>query len=297
MTPAVRPNLANASFKIDQLRRWLSLIFLSILPVCFDLHAHPDLIEQIAQITSQLGKQPHTGNLYLQRANLFRRHSEYDAALLDIANAERWETNATVILLARARVYCDAGRSEAALSTVEEVLRLPPGEPEGLLIRARSRARLGQIESAVKDYDAAIARSIAPGPDVYLERARLLARLERWAEAAQGLDAVISNSPAASPLQLAAIEYDRQRGAFEAALARVDRLIAAYPVREPWLTLRAEVLEQAARREEAHATYETVLASIEHYPAARRTLDLTKQLEARARQGWERTATSRTTAQ
>lgn len=294
MTPAVQPNLANASFKIDQLRRWPSLIFLSILIVSFDLHAHPDLIEQIAQITSQLGKQAPTGNLYLQRADLFRRHGEYDAALLDIATAECWETNATKILIARARVYCDAGRSEAALSAVEECLRFTPGEPEGLLIRARSQARLGQIEPALKDYDAAIERSVAPGPDVYLERARLLARLECWAEAAQSLDAVISNSPAASPLQLAAIEYDRQRGAFDAALARVDRLVAAYPVREPWLTLRAEVLEQAARREEAHATYETVLANIEHYPATRRTLDLTKQLEARACQGMARTTETKT---
>jgi hypothetical protein len=69
----------------------------------------------------------------------------------------------------------------------------------------------------------------------------------------------------------------------------VDRLVARYPVKEPWLTLRAEILEQAGRITEAAAAFDAVLAGIAAYPATRRQLDLTRQLEARATAGRERT--------
>ncbi len=92
-------------------------------------------------------------------------------------------------------------------------------------------------------------------------------------------------------LQMAAIEYDRRRGAFDSALNRVDGFVNRYPVKEPWLTLRAEILEQAGRTKQAEQTFQQVITGIENYPEIRRNLDLTKQLEARARQGLSRTQT------
>src|SRR5262249_53208023 len=156
---------------------------------------------------------------------------------------------------------------------------------EGLIVRARSEAMLGESQAAVADFSEAIARSRSPGPDLFLDRARLQADLGEFEQAARGLDQVISNSPFASPLHLKAIEYDRHRGAYDCALKRVDAIAARYPVKEPWLTLRAEVLEQAGRLREAEGTFRQVLDGIAAYPEVRRSLDLTKQLERRARDG------------
>ncbi|MGC3960014.1 MAG: tetratricopeptide repeat protein [Verrucomicrobiota bacterium] len=194
--------------------------------------------------------------------------------------------------LERARIYCEAGRSREAFTNIQSFLQTEPHHAEGRLIQGRVRAKLGQTEEAIADYNAAINDLPAPAPDLLLERARLQARLGRLAEAARGLDEAISNAPFASPLQLAAIEYDRQRGGFDSALARVDELIQRYPVKEPWLTLRAEVLEQAGRTNEARQTFAQVLAGIETYPAVRRSLELTKQLEHRTRQGLTRVTAS-----
>jgi predicted Zn-dependent protease len=266
-------------------RRWIVLILALWLspPPC---PAHPDLIEEIARTSAEL-KQSESSSLYLERADLFRRHGEFDAALADIGAAER--TNHAVFNLDRARVLCDAGRAAESFEFIQTFLKSDPANAEALIIRARCQARLGHPEAAVADFTAGISRCPAPGPDLFLERAKQQAALGQLEEAVRGLDEAITNGTPLPSLQMAAIEYDRRRGAFDSALARADGFVARYPVKEPWLTLRAEILEQAGRGTEARQTFRQVLAGIERYSQLRRTLDLTKQLEARARQGLART--------
>lgn len=251
--------------------------------------AHPDLIEEITAITKQLGEQGASSTRYLQRADLFRRHGQFDEALADIESAERLQTNTSRLALERARVLCDAGRVAESFENIEVFLKNEPTHGEALIIRARCQAKLGRPGFAIADYDSAIARCFAPSPDLFLERAKLQAALGKLDEAVRGLDTAITNTATFSILQLAAIDYDRQRGAFDSALVRVDGFVAKYPVKEPWLTLRAEVLEQAGRTMEAAQTFQQVLSGIETYPTIRRSLDLTKQLENRASQGLVRT--------
>jgi len=257
--------------------------------------AHPDLLAQIASISQRMEDQNPSAALYLERADLYRRHAEFDSALADLTTAERLQTNAPPLLLDRARILCDAGRATEALPVIQKFLAREPDHGEALIIRARSYARLGNAKASVADYNTGIARCIAPGPDLFLERAKQQAALGKFDDAVHGLDSASPNAPSFSTLQLAAVDYDRQRGAFDSALNRVDGFIARYPVKEPWLTLRAEVLEQAGRRQEAEATFQEVIAGIEKYPPIRRSLDLTKQLEARARQGLARVLTNHLT--
>lgn len=251
--------------------------------------AHPDLEEQIARLTINIALQPDHPDLLLQRADLYRRHGQFDDALKDIARAERISTNVVPLTLDRARVLCEAGRAAEAVAEVQVLISRQTNHMEALIIRARGEAQLGHKEAAVLDFTTAIGHSPAPAPDLFLERAHLLAELGRLDEAVRGLDVAISNSHFASPLQLTAIEYERRRGTYDSALTRTDSLTARYPVKEPWLTLRAEILEQAGRTREAAETFQHVLAGIEKYPVIRRGLDLTKQLEQRAQQGLART--------
>ena len=285
-----RRHLASLNFMLPPSDRSLR-VMASLLALWLSVSscsAHADLVEQITALTQQLAAHGESAAVYCERADLYRRHGEFAAALVDISVADRLQTNAPPLALDRARILSDAGRAAEALATIQPFLTREPDHPEALIIRARSHARLGNPTAAVADYDAALAKCAAPGPDLFLERARQQAVLGKLADAARGLDEAITNAPSFSTLQLAAIDYDRQRGAFDSALSRVDGFVARYPVKEPWLTLRAEVLAQAGRNEEANATYQEVLAGLEKYPPIRRGLDLTKQLEARARQGLAR---------
>ena len=267
-----------------------SLITALLVFVAAHSYAHPDLMEQITKLTEEMHREGATPGRLLQRAELFRRHAQFDVALADVATAERLQTNGPPLVLERARIFCDAGRATEALVASQEILAHDADHAEALIIRARCRAKLGETDAAIADYDSAIALCDRPAPDLFLQRARLLADSGKLADASRSLDRAISNTSFASPLQLTAIDYDRKRGAFDSALARVDALVAIYPVKEPWLALRAEILEQAGRRTEASNTFQDVITGIESYPVNRRKLELTKQLESRARAGLVRTS-------
>jgi tetratricopeptide (TPR) repeat protein len=266
-----------------------ALILAGTIGLAFQAGAHPDLDEQIGQLTAQISDHQHSADLYLQRADLYRRHAQFDEALRDLAVAAKCEAPVKRITLARAKVFSDAGRSEEALEAAQQLLAGETNHWEALIVRARAFQKLNQPQDAIQDYTLAIAKAPAPGPDLFLERASLHVALTNLDAAIRGLDEGIARVGALPALELRAIEIERQRKTFVAAIERVDRIVARYPVKEPSLTLRGEILEQAGRIEEAHPTFQKVLDGIETYPDFRRTLDMTKQLETRARAGKTRT--------
>ena len=81
---------------------------------------------------------------------------------------------------------------------------------------------------------------------------------------------------------LAAIDLEEQLGRHEAALRRIDRLIAQSPRNPAWLARRGELLERMGETAEAKASYAKALAAIEARPAAQRS-QRTAALERRLR--------------
>lgn len=248
---------------------------------------HADLEEQITAITTQLTTKT-TPELLLHRAELHRRHAEPAKAHADLDALERLMPGWSFAALSRARTFLDEGRAGEGLSAVDVFLAQEPAHPDGLVVRARCRVALKQLPTAVEDFSNAIAKLPTPMPDLILERAWLQAALGRLEDAVAGIDEGQRKLGEIPSLQLPAIEFERQRGNFAGALARVDRIMARYPRKEPWLALRAEVLEQAGRLDEARGAFREVIAGIETYPPVRRQLDLIRQLETRARDGLAR---------
>jgi tetratricopeptide (TPR) repeat protein len=249
--------------------------------------AHADLDQQIAELTAQLATNV-TPELLLQRAELHRRHAEPAKAHADLDAAEGLRPGWSFAALSRARTLLDEGRAGDGIRAVERFLAVEPAHPDGLVVRARCHVLIEEPGAAIEDFSGAIAKLPAPMPDLILERARLQASLGRLTDAVAGIDEGLRKLGEIPSLQLPAIEYERRRGNFTGALARVDRLVARYPRKEPWLALRAEVLEQAGRLDEARTTFRLVIDGVESYPPVRRQLDLIQQLEARARDGLAR---------
>lgn len=250
--------------------------------------AHPDLEAQIARITALLADQTKSAELYLQRADLYRRHAQFQEALRDIAEAAQLKATSSRITFARAMVFSDSGCAGAALAAAQQLLAVETNHWEGLIICARAYQKLNQPQAAIRSYTAAIAKSPVPEPDLFLERARAQAAAGDFESAVAGLDEGTKKLGHIPSLELPAIEFERQRKNFPGALVRVDKIIAHYPVKEPWLVLRGEILEQAGRFVEARATFQKVLAGIQEYPPGRRALAMTKQLETRAHDGFAR---------
>jgi tetratricopeptide (TPR) repeat protein len=245
--------------------------------------AHPDRDEQLAQLTFALEKSPADATLWLRRSEVRRQYRQFELALTDVATAARLKPGWSTLFLAGARILFDAQRTPEALSAIEEFLQRQPGHADGLLLRARCWLRLGDINHALAGYTAALERFAEPTPDLFLERARLQAALGRWPEAMAGLNGGIKRLGPVPALELTAIEYERQRGDFDAALTRAEAWLARTAAKEPALALRAELLEQSGRWREARDVNQELLRRIGMYSANRHAREATKQLEQKAR--------------
>jgi tetratricopeptide (TPR) repeat protein len=122
---------------------------------------------------------------------------------------------------------------------------MEPSNADALVLRARAQVQLGEPARAIADYDAALnaTNAAAELPDLYLERARALAGMKRWEDAIRGLDAGMKRLGATPSLAFPAIEYERQRGAFDAALTRLESAKGFFSAAS-YGRLRTEILKQ-----------------------------------------------------
>lgn len=260
------------------------LAFAANCAIAFRTRAHGDLHERIAAISAQILTNQASPELWLQRADLHRQHSEFDAAQTDLDHAAQLKPGWAGAALQQARISFDRENFSDCERAATGCLTLEPGNADALVLRGRSLVQLKQFARAIADYDAVLTRtnSARPLPDLFLERARAQAALGKFDDAVHGLDDAMRQLGETPSFALPAIEYERQRGAFEAALARLERAGKFFD-RESFLALRGEVLLQAGRRAEAAENFSTALATLENFSSERRAQ--LPALEARLRAG------------
>jgi predicted Zn-dependent protease len=263
---------------------WLVSVAICVGLLSLPVHAHEGLHEQIAAITAKIKRDPKNASLYLQRGELHRLHRDWERAAADYDRAERLQPGLKIVDLARGKMLFDAGKLQRAKLTLDRFLSRQPGHYEGLITRARVRAKLGARIDAAKDFTQALSLSSVPEPELYLERTNVLAADEqRIEEALTGLDEGISKLGPLVTLQLAAIDLELRRKNYDGALVRLDQISAQSQRKEAWLVRRGEILILAGRDAEARVAFNAALTAIESLPPAYRQSRAVSALELRAR--------------
>jgi predicted Zn-dependent protease len=242
--------------------------------------SHGDLHEQIAVASRAIAQRPHDAALYIARGELYRAHHETAPALADYATALRLDPALDAAHLARGRLLMETGRAAEALPDLDHFLARRPDHADARVARARARAALGDAPHAREDYDRAL--SLAANPDWFIERARLVRSSAGAAAAIDGLDDGLARLGPILTLTLEAIGYELSLGHHDAALARLDRLVAASGAHPQWSVHRGDILLAAGRREDARNTFSTAVDEIDALPPARRRTRQNDELRARA---------------
>jgi len=183
----------------------LPLIACLLMPV--SLNGHPDLLVQIETLDSRIleeqrKEEPDDAGLLLKRADLYRRHGDYEAALRDIEAARRSDPalddpGPDTLEFIEGRILLDSGRPEAALRSFNRYLADNPEQPKALKLRAEASLALGRWEDAAADFSRAIDHAPKPSPALYRQYALALAAAgeERWPEARAVIDRGLSHFP------------------------------------------------------------------------------------------------------
>lgn len=259
--------------------RSLSLLplLLLVLLLAAPASAHEGLPATLDRLDHRIEDAPNDLDLRLRRAESRRLHHDLPGALEDLKTAAGLAPDDPRVVLERGLVQHELGNTAAARTDLDRYLVLVPERPriEALAIRATLRS---QPANALADLERAI--SIAPTPDLCADRGELEESMGRLAAAADGYRACASVLSGAIVLRLAAVRVDRERGEFARALADLDSLLTHRPQHPGWLTLRAAILSDLDRPDEARADRQTALASLDRKLAKRNSTELRRQRAA-----------------
>lgn len=217
--------------------------------------AHGALHEQIEQLTRSLKTDPDNAALLLKRGQLYSHHAEPANAIADLERALKLDPKLTEARFHHARTLHEAGRTAEARASVDQFLAAKPGDPLGLLLRARIRTKQNDAKGAAEDYTLALPKLELDLPDVYLERAREQARSTGPEDAIAGLDEGIRRLGKLDSLELLAIELEQKIGRTDQALARVEAKLRTAPRKDLWLCRKGRILEAAKREGDAREAF------------------------------------------
>jgi predicted Zn-dependent protease len=249
--------------------------------------------EQIADVTRRIEADPNDATLFLRRGELHRIHRDWARAEADYARARRLDPALAAVDLGLGKMLLDAGRPAEAAKALDAYVERRADDPEGYAARARAHARAGDPLAAARDFTRAIDLHTGPSPprpEHYLGRARALAEAgpSHLDEAIRGLDEGLARLGPAVTLELAAIDLEIERGAWEAALARVERAAVRSGRKETWEARRGAILEASGRTAQARAAYARALAAMADLPPHRRGTPAMADLERDIRAALER---------
>jgi tetratricopeptide (TPR) repeat protein len=211
----------------------LAAMWLAVAPA---LHAHPDLELQIEELSRQIEVNPDSVDLYLRRADAYRKHQEWASALADLQRARKLAPERDHIDLLEGRVLTESGQYEAGEQRLTRYLQVDPGQPAALKTRAEARIGLGHYQAAASDFGESIRHAPNPTPGLY--RAWILSLLAAGPEHRQQAVRVVAQGLAAFPAEVGllglAMDMALADGAPAEARSRLEQLPGGLTALPQW---------------------------------------------------------------
>jgi tetratricopeptide (TPR) repeat protein len=252
--------------------------------------AHGPVHEQIRELSAAIDRAPRDAELYLRRGRAYLAAAHPDEAAQDLQRALALapQLRAAHYFLGQAELA--AGRAAAARESAERFLaalrdeRDPDeargGRFRGLVLLAQALSASEQHAAAADAYGRALSLGGAR-PDDYLAHAQELERDRRPADALAALEAGLRRLGSVITLERRALALELGLGRKEAALSRLDRLIAASPQPAEWCYQRGELLESLGRKQAAEESYRAGLAALARLPPGRLKTPALRELRKR----------------
>jgi predicted Zn-dependent protease len=263
----------------------LQALIFAILGFPFPIAAHVGVHEEIQTLSHLIRLDPANPQLYVSRAEAYRLHGNQGRAITDFSKALDIDPDNVAAATGLGRTYLDQGNPGQAIVQLNRALARETGNVRALTSRARANTGTGKPLQAAADYTRAIEQFRAPGkplPGYYLERARAYAAAgDAYIDTAlEGLDEGINVLGNIRTLELYAVELETRGGNINAALVRLDRIVARAERKEFLLLQRGDLLTAAGRTSTAAKDYFAAQAAIDALPPQRRHTRSVRQLQA-----------------
>ena len=254
--------------------------------------ANPPVEQQIQQIDKALDAEPDV-SLILQRGTLHRSEGRYDAALADYELAGTFVPNHPRLPMLRGEALLLAGRYDEAVAALGVALERDKRDAQAWALRAEAFSKLANLKESETHWDTAISLALANSgpqlPDWILSRSHVQEAqgAEALASAVADLDLAMTSLGPLIVLELRAVELEVLKGDIEAAVERLDVIIARMNRPERYLVQKADLLMGAGRFSAASAAYSLALTHLEMTQTKRSLTSAGQNLQERAAAGFQ----------
>lgn len=272
--------------KLHRMRvRWLGLIMALGLGMA-SAAAHGPFHEEIQALTLELQSRPGEVPLLARRCDIQRAHALWPEAMADLIQLEKLSPSDPTNGLRRGVILLGQGKAVEATSHLEKWLMAHPDGTEERLALAQACMAARQWTNAVREFSVALASSAEARVQVFLDRAQCQQQAGAPAtNILQGLDEGIARIGPSPQLLRQAAEVELDRGAVDAAVARIGVLADRSARKERWLFEQGELFRRGGRMEDARRCYSNALVALEALPPKfQRSLlsvELRRELEGR----------------
>ena len=263
------------------------ILVLAIVAAPASAGAHTEAQVRIAELTLALADHPGDPSLWVERASEYLEIGDPAAALRDLDRASALAAYRADVPLARGATLLALGRAAEAEQQLTLAIIRDPASPVAYALRARAQQALGRPLEAAAGFGRSVELSPLATPDQFLEWSRALAapKAGRIEDALAVLDRGLAAIGESMALVEEAVRLECARGAWDEALARIERHPAAWGSSAAGRARRGDVLRAAGRELEAQAEYSAALSEIEARGRPGSVTPLETRLHAALRQG------------
>jgi predicted Zn-dependent protease len=261
-------------YHMRALHRWL-VTASAWLVLGHALMAHPGTDVAIIDLSTLISSSPDSAELRLRRATCYIEHQRWSEAAADIDHAARLSPDHPDLALARAEYFLASNEPLESIKALTTHLVSHPADPAARILRARARARSGDLVGAQSDFQLALRHLPEPKPELWLEANALITDS---ASALADLETGLTRLGPVPALEERALKLEIQLGRTESALQRLTRLATQAERPETYHRRRGDILVQANRLPEARRAYAEALAAIDRLPDWLRQSEPTQQL-------------------
>lgn len=230
------------------------------------IHAHPDPGHTLAEIDSHLADSPDDPDLLKRKADLFLQTGHVRQAIPIAVSLLTLSPDDPAVLLLQARVSAARGKQEDAINRLTEINRRFPEYGEAWAMTARLRHDAGHTDEAI----AAKLRQLETGD--HTDPGDILGAVAWLDERGNPtdtettltlLDQGIVRFGNVIELQRTAIRMECSLARYDAALKRVDTLVAKYRPSVAFSLLRADIHEAAGNYSDAASACDSAIALLD----------------------------------
>ncbi len=232
--------------------RGLSAISALISP---DVCAHGDYHSVVRELLSAVEDSPDDPELRFRLATAHVRHGEWLDGLVELERTDRLAPGHYPTDYFRGMALATGKKWELARFALDDFLAGEPNHAEALSERGRVLLELRETEAAIGDIRAALRLSAGLGYDFYKVAAEALLRHREANEAVDVVKLGIQRLGPNPDLLTCGIDCATAADQFDLALHYVDHLQQMWPLPEPWMARRAQLLTRAGRSEDARAAW------------------------------------------